>query len=180
MLRWLWLSLAVMVADQVGKHAAMYYLVQFEPRPFLPHFNFSLAFNKGAAFSFLSDAGGWQRWFFTVLALGVSLFILVWLYRLSAKERLLACSLALILGGATGNVIDRLFYGHVIDFIDWFYYSGAKCLPFFYHMNHVSCHWPTFNLADSAIFLGVILMIAQALFDRKSDRKLFDGKASGQ
>lgn len=168
MLKWLWLSLGVVIADQVSKHAAMYYLVQFEPRPFLPYFNFSLAFNKGAAFGFLTDAGGWQRWFFILLTLGISLFIFFWLLKLSAKERLLACSLALILGGAAGNFIDRLFYGHVVDFIDWFYYSGEKCLPLFYQMGRASCHWPTFNLADSAIFLGVLLMIVQSLVNEKS------------
>ncbi len=168
MLKWLWLTLVVVIADQTSKYAAMYYLVQLEPHPFLPYFNFSLTFNKGAAFGFLSDAGGWQRWFFTVFALGVSVFILFWLWKLSTREKLLACGLALILGGAMGNIIDRSFHGHVVDFIDWFYYSNMKCLPLFYQVSDTSCHWPTFNLADSAIFLGVLLMIIQVLFNREA------------
>lgn len=168
MLKWLWLTLVVVIADQISKYAAIHYLAQFESRSFLPYFNFSLVFNKGAAFSFLSDAGGWQRWFLTVLALGISVFILFWLKRLSSKEKLLACSLALILGGAIGNVIDRSLYGHVIDFIDWFYYSNTKCLPLFYSLDYISCHWPTFNLADSAIFLGIALMIIQAFFNKEA------------
>ncbi len=174
-LKWLWLTVIVVIADQVSKQAATHLLVPFEPYSFLPYFNFSLTFNKGAAFSFLSNAGGWQRWFFTVLAIGVSIFILFWLKKLTSKEKLLAASLALILGGAIGNVLDRSLYGHVIDFIDWFYYSSTKCLPFFYQLNHASCHWPTFNLADSAIFLGAMLMIIQAIFNKETQT---DGSAT--
>ncbi len=138
-----------------------------DPHAFLPYFNFTLTYNKGAAFSFLSSAGGWQRWFFTVMAIGVSIFIFLWLKKLNNKEKLLACSLALILGGAVGNVIDRSLYGHVIDFIDWFYPSSAGCLPFFFSINQATCHWPTFNIADSAIFLGAVLMIIQAIFGKE-------------
>ncbi len=168
MLKWLWLTICVVIADQASKQVAVYLLVAYEPYPFLPFFNFSLTFNRGAAFSLLSNAGGWQRWFLTALAIGVSVFVLFWLQRLTSKEKLLAISLALILGGATGNVIDRIFYGHVIDFIDWFYYSSAtKCLPLFYQTSAGLCHWPTFNLADSAIFLGAALMIMQALVTRE-------------
>lgn len=168
MLKWLWISLIVIIVDQASKQAALQLLVPFEPYSFLPYFNFSLTFNKGAAFSFLSDAGGWQRWFFTLLAIGVSIFIFFWLKKLTAKEKMLTISLTMILGGAIGNVIDRVLYGHVIDFIDWFYYSSTGCLPFFYQHNHASCHWPTFNIADSAIFVGAVLMIIQAFFYNES------------
>lgn len=164
MLKWLWISLVAILLDQVSKQVALKSLILFEPYPFLPFFNFSLTFNKGAAFSFLSDAGGWQRWFFTLLAIGVSIFIFIWLKKLKSNEKLLAISLAMILGGAIGNVIDRILYGHVVDFIDWFYYTTTECLPFFYKLNNATCHWPTFNIADSSIFIGAILMLIQAFF----------------
>ena len=164
MLKWLWLSLFVTASDQLSKHAAVRWLVEHEPYPFLPYFNFSLAFNEGAAFSLLSEAGGWQRWFFTALAIAISIVILFWLKNLKAREKLLATSLALVLGGALGNVVDRVLYGKVTDFIDWYYPSGDACLPFFFRLGDATCHWPTFNIADSAIFLGAVLMILQALF----------------
>ena len=167
MLKWLWLSLTVILADQLGKQAAMRWLIQHEPYPFLPYFNFSLAFNEGAAFSLLSEAGGWQRWFFSALAVAISIIILFWLKNLDAREKLLATSLSLVLGGALGNVVDRALYGKVTDFIDWYYYSSETCLPFFFRLNDATCHWPTFNLADSAIFLGAALMILQALFNKR-------------
>ena len=120
MLKWLWLTVLVVILDQFSKQAALHFLAPHDPHAFLPFFNFTLTFNKGAAFSFLNSAGGWQRWFFTALAIGVSIFIFLWLKKLSSKEKLLATSLSLILGGAIGNVIDRSIYAHVIDFIDWF------------------------------------------------------------
>ena len=166
MLKWLWLTLLVVILDQVSKQAAVNLLAMHESQAFLPFFNFTLTYNKGAAFSFLSSAGGWQRWFFTVLAIGVSIFIFFWIKKLSSKEKLLAISLSLILGGAIGNVIDRSLYGYVIDFIDWFYTSN-ECLPLFYSINQRTCHWPTFNIADSAIFLGAVLIILQALFSKE-------------
>lgn len=167
MLKWLWLSALVVIIDQASKLTASQLLEPFESYAFLPYFNFFLTFNKGAAFSFLSEAGGWQRWFFTVVAVIVSIVIFLWLRKLKAEEKVLAVSLALILGGAIGNIIDRSIYGHVIDFIDWYYYSSTKCLPFFYHLNQASCHWPTFNLADSAIFLGAVIMILHAIFSKE-------------
>ena len=163
MLKWLWLSMLVILADQFSKQVALLFLVPFEPLALLPYFNFSLTFNEGAAFSFLSDAGGWQRWFLSALAIGISVFILAWLGKLDAREKLLACGLALILGGAIGNVIDRILYGKVTDFIDWYYHSSHTCLPFFYRLGDATCHWPTFNLADSAIFLGVVLILSQTV-----------------
>ena len=100
--------------------------------------------NTGAAFSFLSDAGGWQRWLFAGLAVGMSVVISVWLTRLKENETLIAVALSLILGGAIGNLIDRLAYGYVIDFLDVYYETW---------------HWPAFNIADSAITVGVVLML---------------------
>jgi signal peptidase II len=167
MLKWLWLTILVVILDQISKQTAVNLLTPHDSHAFLPFFNFTLTFNKGAAFSFLSSAGGWQRWFFTFLAVSISIFIFLWLKKLSSKEKLLAASLSLILGGAIGNVIDRFLYAHVIDFIDWFYPSADGCLPFFFLINQTTCHWPTFNLADSAIFLGAILIIIQAIFSKK-------------
>jgi signal peptidase II len=105
-------------------------------------------YNFGAAFSFLGNASGWQRWFFIVLAVVVSVVLLVWLARLAQQERRSAIALSLILGGAVGNLVDRVLYGYVIDFIDVYYRSW---------------HWPTFNLADSAITLGAGLLLLDAL-----------------
>lgn len=154
MLRWLWLSVAVVLVDQASKLYAEHALTLYAPKAVLPFFNFSLAYNPGAAFSFLADAGGWQRWFFVALALGIGALIIHWLWRLPREEKLVAASLSLILGGAVGNLIDRLWHGHVIDFLD-FYYGRY--------------HWPAFNIADSAITIGAILLIAEALFlSRKS------------
>ena len=149
MLKWAWLSALVIVLDQVTKVAADAWLTYHDPVPVLPFFNLLLSYNSGAAFSFLSDAGGWQRWFFVVLALGVSVVIAVWMYRLPPNQRWTAMALGLVLGGAIGNVIDRLLYGHVVDFLD--FYVGQW-------------HWPTFNVADSAITIGVAILIIDGLF----------------
>ncbi len=150
MLRWLWLSGVVILLDQFTKLLAERFLTMHQPVPVIPgFFDLLLAYNEGAAFSFLADAGGWQRWFFTVLAIGVSVFLILWLKRLQATERLTAIALALILGGAIGNLIDRLLHGHVIDFISW-YYGDYR--------------WPAFNIADSAITLGATLLIVHAIF----------------
>jgi signal peptidase II len=118
----------------------------------MPHFNFTLAYNYGAAFSFLADAGGWQRWFFTGLAAVFSVVISVWIARLKPTAKLEAISLSLILGGAVGNLIDRLLFGYVIDFLDIYYGSY---------------HWPAFNIADSAICVGAVLLILDSF--RKKD-----------
>ena len=148
-MRWLWLALAVILADQVTKWIAETALTQYAPKAIVPFLNFTLAYNEGAAFSFLSEAGGWQRWFFVLLAVGISTLIIVWLWRLPRDEKLTAAGLALVLGGAVGNLIDRLWHGHVIDFIDVYY--GRY-------------HWPAFNIADAAITVGAGFLIAQALF----------------
>jgi signal peptidase II len=162
MSRWLLLSLMVLLLDQTTKQFAEVLLNPYEPVPFLPYFDLTLMYNKGAAFSFLSDQGGWQRWFFVVLALVVTGVLMVWLRRLKPQEKWVALSLALIIGGAVGNVIDRILYGQVIDFIDVYYY-GETCLPGFAGVAG-ACHWPAFNIADSAIFLGVVVMLVDAFF----------------
>jgi signal peptidase II len=153
MRRWLWLSLVVVVLDQVSKQLIESSLLVYETIPILPFFNLTLAYNEGAAFSFLSDQGGWQRWFFALVAAVVVLILTVWLARLR-HERLLAVSLSLVVGGALGNLLDRLLFGHVIDFLDFFYQSY---------------HWPAFNVADIAITLGVALMFVDAFVGRKTD-----------
>lgn len=144
MLKWLWLTLIVIVLDMLTKAFASEHLVLHQPVAIFPGFNFTLMHNTGAAFSFLSDASGWQRWFFSGIALAVSAGIVVWLKKLTPDQSWTACALALILGGALGNVWDRLTLGHVIDFID-VYYADA--------------HWPAFNIADSAITVGAALLI---------------------
>lgn len=153
MLRWLWLSVLVLALDQGTKAAAEAWLAPYEPLPVLPFFNLTLMYNTGAAFSFLSDASGWQRWLFTLVGLAVSAGIVWWLGRLGRGERLLAVALALILGGALGNVIDRVLIGHVVDFIQL--YAGKY-------------YWPAFNVADSAISVGAALIVIDALCGRRA------------
>lgn len=165
MLRWLWLALVVIGLDQVTKLWANDALQLYVPEPVFTGLNMTLSYNTGAAFSFLAGAGGWQRWFFISLALLVSGYIVHWLRRLGSEQRLLAIALALILGGALGNVIDRIWLGHVVDFIDVYYWAN-DCLPFFSQVisnRGGSCHWPAFNIADSAIFLGALLLILDSL-----------------
>lgn len=147
MLKWLWLSFVVLVLDQITKLAVAANMQLYQSIQVLPFFNLTYVHNTGAAFSFLSEAGGWQRWFFAVLAFVISVVIAVWLARLKRHETLLAVSLALVLGGAVGNLIDRLAYGYVIDFLDVYYRDW---------------HWPAFNIADSAITIGVALMLAES------------------
>lgn len=152
MLKWLGLSAAIIAADQVTKQIAERSLELYERIPVIPGFwNWTLAYNEGAAFSFLAGAGGWQRWFFTVLALGVSIFLIGWLRKLQPTERWMSLSLSLVLAGALGNVIDRVIYGHVIDFIQWFYGDY---------------YWPAFNIADSSIMIGAAIMIIITLFGK--------------
>jgi signal peptidase II len=147
MIKWLWLSLLAVVLDQASKVAVDTSMHLYESIPLLPYFNVTYVHNTGAAFSFLSQAGGWQRWFFAALAIIISIVLGVWLTRLQKHETLLAVALSLILGGAVGNLIDRLLYGYVIDFLDVYYNNW---------------HWPAFNIADSAITLGVALMLLES------------------
>lgn len=146
-LRWLWLTLLVVVLDQVTKQWAEAVLPHGQIEV-LSWFNFTLAYNRGAAFSFLAEAGGWQRYFFLGIGLVAVVIIVAWLRRLQAGAVQNAIGLSLILGGAVGNLYDRAMYGHVIDFIDW-HYAGW--------------HWPAFNIADSAILLGAVLVVLAGL-----------------
>jgi signal peptidase II len=147
MFRWLWIAVLVCVADQATKFLALEYLRAGDV-VLTSFFKFSLAFNTGAAFSFLAGAGGWQNLFFVGIAIVVSIVILVMIRRLGSSDVQVAVALTLVLGGALGNVIDRVRLGYVVDFID---------------VHYQSWHWPTFNVADSAITLGAILLLLDAL-----------------
>lgn len=149
---WFFLSLLVILADQASKYWALSSLVAYQPEPVMPMVNFTLAYNTGAAFSFLSGVGGWHRWFFAVFSTIMSVVLAVWLIRLPSRAVLQCLALSLILGGAIGNLYDRAVLGHVIDFID------------VYYQNH---HWPVFNIADSAICLGVFFLILDMGFAKK-------------
>jgi len=151
--RWLLLTILVIVLDQYSKWLVLQHFELYQTLRLTAWFNLTLAYNTGAAFSFLNDAGGWQRWLFVVLAVVISGVLLVWLRR-AQQLRQQALALALVIGGAIGNVIDRVRLGYVIDFIDWHYRDW---------------HWPVFNIADSAISVGVVLLIADSLLnDRDS------------
>jgi len=143
MLPWLLLAAAVGVLDQVTKQLVLANLHYGQVIPITSFFDLVLVFNPGAAFSFLADHGGWQRWFFTILALVISAWLLVMMYQ-HRHEKILPAAFALIIGGALGNVYDRLVHGAVVDFLH-FHYAGWS--------------WPAFNLADSAITVGVVLML---------------------
>ncbi|SOC57843.1 signal peptidase II [Chromohalobacter canadensis] len=149
-LRWLWLALLVIVLDLGSKLLASTYLIYAQPVELLPVFNFTLLHNTGAAFSFLAGHSGWQRWLFAAIALAVSIGLTVWLTRLKADERLSAAAIALVIGGALGNLYDRLVYGYVVDFLS-FHWQGN--------------YFPAFNLADTAITLGAIGLILASLRD---------------
>ena len=138
------IALAVVVLDQISKYWAEQALEFARPVEVFSWFNLVLAYNQGAAFSFLGDAGGWQRWFFIVVGLLAVAIIGGWLRKLEPRDYWQGLGLGLILGGAVGNLIDRARFGHVVDFIDW-HYAGW--------------HWPTFNIADSAITAGVVILL---------------------
>jgi len=147
-LKWLWLSVAALILDFVTKQMAQHFLTFAQPVYVLPIFDLTLLYNKGAAFSFLANESGWQRWFFTVIALSVSSVMTVWLMKLKANEKWLAAALALVIGGAIGNLYDRIAYGHVVDFI---------------HVHWDEHYFPAFNIADSAITLGAIMLLIDSL-----------------
>ena len=152
---YLLVSIAVIMLDQWSKVIADAQLQYGQPVTVLPVFNWLLQYNYGAAFSFLSDAGGWQRWFFVVVSAGVSAGLLVWIYRLKNQQTLLAIALVFILGGALGNLWDRLILGYVIDFISL-------------HWNEY--YFPAFNVADAAISLGVGLMLLDMIIHPENHR----------
>ncbi|MFM7484094.1 MAG: signal peptidase II [Burkholderiaceae bacterium] len=147
LLMWLGIAVIIVLLDQVTKITMSRLLVYGQSEVMTPYFNLVMVYNQGAAFSFLSNSGGWQRWFFSGLAFVVSLAI-IWMLWKNASQRLFCWSLSLILGGAVGNLIDRLIYGHVIDFLD-------------FHIG--TLHWPAFNVADSAITVGAALFVLDEL-----------------
>ena len=144
MLRWYMLSFTVIIIDQITKYLAVEKLALHEVKSIYEGFNLILIYNEGAAFSFLSDAGGWQRWFLIGVSCVVCVFIVVWMYQSISKSKCLLAGLSLILGGALGNLWDRLSLGYVVDFIEVYYKD---------------LYWPAFNIADSAITIGAILLI---------------------
>lgn len=155
-LPWLLLSVLILVADRVTKDIFEGTLSIYQRIEVIPgYFDWTLAYNTGAAFSFLADAAGWQRWFFAAIAIVVSVVLVVWLKRLKRHETLLAVALAMVLGGALGNLYDRVVLGHVVDFI----------------LVHWQSRWffPAFNLADTFITIGAILL---ALDMFKSDKSV--------
>jgi signal peptidase II len=154
---WLLMSAVIVVLDLWTKGIATESLTLYRPVEINSWLNMTLAHNYGAAFSFLSDAGGWQRWLFTVLASVVTVVLIVWLIRLPKDEQVTAAALGLIIGGAVGNLVDRITLGYVVDFIDVYYKTS---------------HWPAFNLADSAITGGVILLLVDGFFLSGRDKKV--------
>ena len=143
----------VIVLDQITKYFSVIYLSTFEPLNVMPGFNLVLAYNKGAAFSMLAGAGGWQRWFFLILTVFVCIVLATWLYKLERDKKTEAMAIALIFGGAIGNFIDRLIDGSVVDFID-IYVSQY--------------HWPAFNIADTAITIGAVILIWLTIITQKA------------
>jgi len=156
-LKWLWIAVLAIILDFVTKQMAEHFLVYAQPVYVLPFFDLTLLYNKGAAFSFLANESGWQRWFFTVIAIGVSTALTIWLMTLKSTEKWIAAALVLIIGGAIGNLYDRLAYGHVVDFI---------------HVHWGPHYFPAFNIADSAITIGAGMLIIDSLFlskDKQDD-----------
>lgn len=149
---WLWLSLAVIGLDQVTKFLVTRFFELYERVDVLPVLDFTLLHNTGAAFSMLAGASGWQRPFFIGLGLAMSVFLVAWIWRAPRGDKLLPLALSLILGGAIGNVIDRVIYGYVIDFI---------------HVHWGASYFPAFNIADSAITIGAVLIIADAFREKR-------------
>lgn len=150
---WLWLTAAVIVADQLTKLYIATHMHLFEIITVLPVFNIALLHNTGAAFSLLAGAAGWQRWFFVVLALGITAGIVTWLLWMPARgDRWMAAALALVAGGALGNALDRLTHGYVIDFLQ-FHWQGW--------------FFPAFNVADSCITVGAVMLVLDGVFLQK-------------
>jgi signal peptidase II len=153
---WLWLSVLVIALDQWTKHLIRLHFAEFEERDLLPMLEFMRLHNEGAAFSFLDGASGWQRWLFIALGVGASTGILIWIRHVPSRGRhALAAGLALVLGGALGNVIDRVLLGYVVDFI---------------RVHYVDWYFPAFNVADSAITIGAALLILDSLLEYRRER----------
>ena len=160
-LAWLWLSVLVLVIDQASKYYFENTLSLYQQIIVIPgYFSWTLAYNTGAAFSFLADSSGWQRWLFALIAVVVSAVLVVWLKRLGRDETWLAVALALVLGGALGNLYDRIALGHVIDFI-------------FVHWRN-EYRFPAFNVADSAITVGAIMLALDMFKSKKTGEPVND------
>jgi signal peptidase II len=155
-LRWLWLTLLCLVFDQVTKQWVVGVFNLYESFEVLPIFNITYVHNLGAAFSFLADQGGWQRWFFTAIAAIASIVFIIWLAKTPRSQTLLGIAFALMLSGAVGNLIDRVMFGYVIDFLD-FHWAGN--------------HFPAFNVADSMIFIGAAFMILDSFITKDDSKK---------
>lgn len=153
--RWWWLILGFIVLDQLTKQLVHQQMALYDSIELLPFFNLTYVRNYGAAFSFLSDAGGWQRWFFTLIAVVISIVIAVWLSRTGRAQHKLTIALALVLAGAIGNLIDRLLFGYVIDF---------------FHLFYQNWHYPAFNIADSVICIGAGLLIWDSFRSKAEDK----------
>ncbi|KTD17455.1 lipoprotein signal peptidase [Legionella jordanis] len=155
-LYWLWLSVFAVLLDQYAKYLTASHLYYGESIQIFPIFNLTLTFNKGAAWGFLNNAGGWQVSLFAMIAIIFSIAIVVWIYRLPMEKHWQACSLSLILGGAISNLIDRFAHGHVIDFIQIHYH-----------------HWyfPNFNIADSVITIGATMSLILLNLNRESNER---------
>lgn len=153
MRKWPWFALVfiVIMLDLVTKYWAVVALIPYQPEYVMPMMNFTLAFNSGAAFSFLSDTGRWHYWLFSIFSLVMSVFLWVWLVKTPAMRRWQLGAISLILGGAVGNLINRFYFGAVIDFIDVYY-------------QHY--HWPDFNIADSAICAGAFMLLIQIIREK--------------
>jgi len=154
-LRWIWLTIICLIADQVTKQWVVGSMDLHQSINILSFFNLTYVQNPGAAFSFLADQSGWQRWFFAVIAAVASVIFVVWLAKTPKEHTLLSIAFALMLSGALGNLIDRVLFGYVIDFLD--FYIG-------------SYRWPAFNVADSMIFIGAAFMILDSFKGQSTDK----------
>ena len=150
--RWLWIAIVVIGLDRLTKQMAEEYLNAYSALNVMPGFNLTLSYNKGAAFSFLDQAAGWQMWFLGGVAVAVVIAIIIWLLRLSSRDRWVSIALSLVVGGALGNLWDRISYGHVIDFIQWYV---------------ADYYWPVFNVADSAVCVGAAMLFISTFFKSK-------------
>ena len=151
-LKWLWLAIFIILADQLTKYLCLQKLYLHELKNITSWFSFTLTYNKGAAFSFLSQAGGWQRWFFITITIIVIFMLLSWIRNSSNNSIIKPCGAALVLGGAIGNLTDRILHGYVVDFI---------------LVHYKSWYFPAFNLADTAISIGVFLLAIKSLAKEK-------------
>jgi len=147
------ISLIVIILDQVSKYYMRHHLGLYQVLPFMKYWNWTLAYNEGAAFSFLANQGGWQKILFGIVAFVVAIGLVYYILN-KAYSGLAGLALSFILGGAIGNLIDRILFGKVTDFIDWYFQTH---------------HWPAFNVADTFVTIGVTLLIIENLFFAKSD-----------